>query len=406
MKLVAVFLALTMLFGCVSETPVSGTEISEPAFETSEPEVFEIPEELSEPEPAEIKYIPLESKTPEIAVLNYFTALYNSYIAMLPVDLSGIIDTDHEMMVNVQNWNTLLAMRRNIISENDYCYVETESFPFTIDYISKKDLDDPRMDYVKLSDYGEGAAVLHFVIKGKENTAYPPIFALNSQHSMVFTFEDDVYKIAYHYFPGSEGKFQNDLPVTLMEKEVMEELLADEFAKKEEIVVPENKFERNYDPESAVEYAFEFCEEPNPAFHFVGDWFGNCMNFASQCIWSGFRTEKDTPKNYGSMTKNWYCGKPGGTLIWASVSRFWEWREQEYCGMQTVDFYDIHQAKNGDLVHIGSYVCETEDKYTHALMLVDSEKMMLAQNSPGCFVYFSDLVNNYARFLRPVSLMA
>ena len=155
-----------------------------------------------------------------------------------------------------------------------------------------------------------------------------------------------------------------------------------------------------------MEYAFEFCEEPNPAFHFVGDWFGNCMNFASQCIWSGFRTEKDTPKNYGSMTKNWYCGKPGGTLIWASVSRFWEWREQEYCGMQTVDFYDINQAKNGDLVHIGSYVCETEDKYTHALMLVDSEKMMLAQNSPGCFVYFSDLVNNYARFLRPVSLMA
>ena len=44
MKIVAVFLALIMLFGCVSEAPVSGTEISEPAFETSEPEVFEIPE--------------------------------------------------------------------------------------------------------------------------------------------------------------------------------------------------------------------------------------------------------------------------------------------------------------------------------------------------------------------------
>ena len=47
---------------------------------------------------------------------------------------------------------------------------------------------------------------------------------------------------------------------------------------------------------------------------------------------------------------------------------------------------------------------DQEEKYTHALLVVDSEKLMLAQNSPACFVYYSDLVNNYARFIRPVSL--
>ena len=37
---------------------------------------------------------------------------------------------------------------------------------------------------------------------------------------------------------------------------------------------------------------------------------------------------------------------------------------------------------------------------------VDDEKMIMAQNSPACFVYYSDLANNYARFIRPISLDA
>lgn len=400
MKIAAVFLALMLLFGCVPANQSSGNDISEPEIE--EPSVPEqVPEET---EKTETEYNFPKCIIPQMAVFNYFSALYDSYIEMLPVDISEVIDADHEMMVNVQNWSTLLSMRRNIIEENDYCYVETERFPFVIEYIKEKELDDQRMDYVDISDFGEGAKVLHFVINGEAGKAYPPIFAANSQHSMVLTFEEGVYKIAYHYFPGSEGKFQNDLPVTLMEKEEMEKLLAEEFKRGGDIVLPEQKFGRTYNGEKAAEYALEYCEEQNPAFHFVGDWYGNCMNFASQCIWSGFKAEKDTARNYGSMTKNWYCGKPGGTLIWASVSRFWEWTERESCGMQTLAFYDVNKVENGDLVHIGSYVCEEENKYSHALIVTDSEKLLLAQNSPSCFVYYSDLVNNYARFLRPVSL--
>ena len=74
--------------------------------------------------------------------------------------------------------------------------------------------------------------------------------------------------------------------------------------------------------------------------------------------------------------------------------------------MQAVPFYNVNLAENGDIVNIGSYACETEEKYTHAMIVVDSEKLLIAQNSPACFVYYSDLANNFARFIRPVSLKA
>lgn len=400
MKIIALLLVVLMLFGCSASAETMSPEVSKPIPEISEP----VSETAEEPAPTEIEYSYIESKTPEAAVRNYFCALYDSYLAMLPIDLSEVVDLDFEMMRNVQNWNSLLAMRRSIISENGYCYVETSRFPYTIKYIKESELSDQRMDYILLSDFGEDAVLLHFVITGLDGKAYPPIFALNSEHSVVLTKENGIYKIAYHYFPGSEGKFQNDLPVTLTEREEMENLLAKEFSPKDEEDFPEPKFSRIYNGNAAVEYALLYCEEPNPEFYFIGDWYGNCMNFASQCIWYGFKTETESAANYDSMTYEWYNGKDGGTLIWASVSRFYEWISTENCKMQTAVFYDISKAENGDLVNIGSYVCETENKYTHALFVADREKMVLAQNSPACFVYYSDLVNNYARFIRPVSL--
>ncbi len=388
MKKVVILLVLFMFF-CCGASSTEKNAVKEPVYELTE-----------------IKYNAPESKTPEIAVLNYFSALYDSYLTMLPMDLSPIIDFDFEMMVNVQNWNDLLAMRRNIINEKNYCFVETTHLPYTINYISKKDLDDQRMDFVSMKKYGEGAVALHFVINGINGKAYPPIFALNSQHTIVLTFEEGIYKVAYHYFPGSEGKFENDLPVASMKREEMEKLLEKEFCSNEVFFEEEPEFQRIYNGEAAAEYALRFCEEQNPEFYFVGDWYGNCMNFSSQCIWSGFKTEEETVKGFEGMTNSWYCGKAGGTLEWSSVSRFWKWREKKNCPMQTVPFYNVNLVKTGDIVNIGSYACETEEKYTHAMIVVDPEKLLIAQNSPACFVYYSDLANNYSRFIRPISLKA
>lgn len=387
MKFIAIFLVMLSLFGSAP-----------PVYET-----FDIETEAAE----EVDFIELKRSSPKAVVTRYFSALYDSYTAMLPVDITSIVDTDFEMMQNVLNWNTLLQMRRSIISEKGYCYVETERFEYDIEFIKKRDLDDQRMDYVSLKKYGKNATVLHFVIKGEEGKAYPPIFAVNSQHTVIVTEDaEGQFKIAYHYFPGSEGKFENDLPVELMTREEMYALLAAEFENTEEPVFPAAEFERLYNPEPATEYALTYCEKQNPDFYFVGDWYGNCMNFTSQCIWSGFRTEEDTPRNTGSMLPNWYGTKGGGTLPWVSVSRFWNWANNEKCKLQVAPFYNVNYAKNGDIVNIGSYVCKTEEKYTHAMIVVDEEKMLIAQNSPACFVYYSDLVNNYSRFIRPISINA
>ncbi len=376
-------------------------------FFSFSPAVFaaEIPAE-NVSEITEVKFTAPKRSSPKAAVMRYFSALYDSYTAMLPVDISPILDFDYEMMENVLNWNTLLQMRRRLISENGYCYVETERFDYKIEYIKERDLDDQRMDYVNLEDYGENATVLHFVINGEEGKAYPPIFAVNSQHSVIVTEENGEYKIAYHYFPGSEGKFQNDLPVTVPAEEEMRLLLEKEFIELYPYRVPAGKRERIYDSEAAIAYALEYCENRNKKFHFVGDWYGNCMNFVSQCVWSGFRSEGETPANTGGMTRDWYCTKTSGTLPWASVSRFWNWIGEKDCEMQVFRFYDVASVREGDIVHIGSYACAQKNKYTHALIVVDDEKMLLAQNSPACFVYYSDLANNYARFIRPVSLDA
>lgn len=384
MKFIAVFLVFVSLF----------------AFS---PEVYA----FSESEEAEIEFIEPKRSSPKAAVMRYFDALYDSYIAMLPVDITPIVDTDFEMMQNVLNWNELLQMRRRIISENGYCYVETERFDYDIEYIKRRDLKDQRMDFVSLRQYGKNATVLHFVIDGEDGKAYPPIFAVNSQHTVIVTEEEEgVFKIAYHYFPGSEGKFENDLPVTVPSEEEYAALLEKEFEKIAPFSTGKPKHSLVYDEKAAAEYALTYCEKQNPAFHFVGDWYGNCMNFVSQSVWSGFCEEEESPRNRGSMTDKWYCTKGGGTLAWSSVSRFWNWIRTENCDMQTFYFKHVDQTKIGDIVNIGSYACETSEKYTHALLVVDDEKMMLAQNSPACFVYYSDLANNYSRFIRPVSLDA
>ena len=49
----------------------------------------------------EIQFTAPKRSSPKAAVMRYFSALYDSYIAMLPVDISPILDLDYEMMQNV-----------------------------------------------------------------------------------------------------------------------------------------------------------------------------------------------------------------------------------------------------------------------------------------------------------------
>lgn len=410
MRVVAVILIILSLCGCAAPKAVETgpAPISEPPeTQIFEPEPELEPEPEPEPEePAVLSFKVVPGLTPEETLEIYLNQLYRSYVEMKPLDLSPVANFEHgRMKQNLQSWNDLLALRRRVIFEHDFCFVDTERKPYSINYIKAKELSDQRMNYIDLRDYGEGALALHFIIKGEPGEAYPPLFALNSEHTVVLTFDGERYKVAYHYFPGSEGKFENDLDVKVITKVQMLAQLYAEFAKVSP-EVPEALYDRAYDGEAAAGYALSYCESPNPDFHFVGDWYGNCMNFASQCIWSGFAAPGDTPKNYGSMTNEWYCGKSGGTLIWSSVSRFWNWSQGSRCPMQTVTFNHVYGVQNGDLVNVSSHASEEQGKFTHALIVVDEEKLLFAQNSPACFVYYSDLANCDFRFLRPVSINA
>ena len=405
MRIVTAILIILSLCSCAVPAPVSAEQVPEPELEQQS----NIAETEPEPEPAEPEVLTFEvpaGLSPQETVSLYFEQLYSSYIQLKPADLSAIADFEHgRMMQNLQNWADLLALRRRVIFEHGFCYVDTAQKPYDINYFEEKELSDQRMDYIDLSEYGEGAVALHFVISGTPGEVYPPLFAVNSEHTVVLSFDGERYKVAYHYFPGSEGKFENDLDVVLITEEQMLATLYAEFADVSP-EVPEAVYRRIYDGNAAVGYALSYCESQNPDFHFVGDWYGNCMNFASQCIWSGFAKESDTPKNFGGMTNKWYCGKAGGTLIWASVSRFWNWTQGTGCPMQTVTFSHVSAVQKGDLVNVAPHVTEEQHKFSHALIVVDDEKLIFAQNSPSCFIYYSDLVNCDFRFLRPISLNA
>lgn len=401
MRIVAAILIILSLCSCAAPAAAPVEPVSEPEERSSAPE--------TEPEPAEPEVLTFEvpaGLSPQETVSLYFEQLYRSYTELKPVDLSPVADLEQgRMMGNLQSWNDLLALRRRVIFEHGFCYVDTAQKPYDINYFEEKELGDRRMDYIDLSEYGEGAVALHFIISATPGEAYPPLFAVNSEHTVVLSFDGERYRVAYHYFPGSEGKFENDLDVMPMTEEEMLAALYAEFAE----VSPEALealYGRVYDGGAAAGYALAYCESQNPDFHFVGDWYGNCMNFASQCIWSGFASEGETPGNFGGMTDEWYCGKTGGTLIWASVSRFWSWTQGAGCPMQTVTFSHVGAVRNGDLVNVSSHTAEEQNKFTHALIVVDDEKLIFAQNSPSCFVYYSDIVNCDFRFLRPISLDA
>ncbi len=74
--------------------------------------------------------------------------------------------------------------------------------------------------------------------------------------------------------------------------------------------------------------------------------------------------------------------------------------------MQVSTLGYIYNVRIGDIVNVASRACEEKGKFTHALLVVDDEKLIFAQNSPACFIYYSDIVNCDFRFLRPISINA
>jgi hypothetical protein len=248
-------------------------------------------------------------------------------------------------------------------------------------------------------------AVLHFRITGEKGRAYPPIMAMNAQHSIFLCQTDGVWRITRHYFPGSTRKFGRVSLSGVPSDDIMLRELREEFAPASAPAASQIPGGANaYSAELAVAYAIKYTETPNPAFYHIGDWMGNCANFVSQTLWGGFGGgSADDPAGYPNMTRQWYGGEGGGMPSWENVDYFWS-NITTSQSMKGDILPAVSALSAGDVIQTRS-ASGSDSGYSHMLLMVDDDTLTLAQNSPGCFVYYSDLVNIDARFVRPVYLI-
>lgn len=237
------------------------------------------------------------------------------------------------------------------------------------------------------------------------------MMAVNAEHSMRLKKQDGKWRITFHYFPGSRRKFTGSgtgiLPSAGEMLRELEEEFSDPGGDIGEAPAPEGALA--YDGGLAAEYAVRFTEAPNDAFYHIGDWMGNCANFTSQCIWYGFR---GADGQSDSMTSAWYAGTGGGSPAWENVRSFWSFAveggalsgrvPESAAGLKQGDLIQTSPVRLG-LPDSGDEDDEDDEErqFNHSLVVVDEETLLLGQNSPGCFVYYSDLVNVETRIFRP-----
>lgn len=413
LRLTALLLAL-LLPALAACAPVPQPVPEESALSSEPPPPPPAPEE----EPLPTIYVPPEGQTAQDTVRAYFEQMYLSYIHLTDIDLTAILDTRYFSVYNSIQWAELLTKRRRLLLENGLCYVETDAFPYQIRFLRDNELEDGRLEYWDSPLLEETAEeqMLHFVITGEEGRAYPPWMAVNSQHTMFLHRENGRWKIRFHYYPGSVRKYPHSTLLRVPSDEEMLDDLLVEFAPAdcgkpgEALAIPPGA--ALYDGERAADYARRYTESPNAAFYRIDDFMGNCANFTSQCVWSGFATGDHPPDiaRGENMTRDWYAGEGGGSPAWENVEYFWRQITAGIeMGCRLPD--GVGELRPGDVIQTsapGLEPVETaegdlpEERFNHSLVVVDADTLLLAQNSPGCFVYYADVVNVSTRILRPV----
>lgn len=353
-------------------------------------------------------YIPSENLTAEETVAAYFDLQYKMYVENRPIDLSAILNMEKQSVRNSVVWTEMLLQRRRLLLEYELCYVETEAFAYEINFFGEDELEDDRLAFWKDEERdSDEVRVLHFTITGEAGRAYPPIMAVNSQQTMRLRRVDGVWKITFHYFPGSIRKFYRNGTLKMQDEDEVLEALLMEFVDAPHLP-PEQIDEnlRRYDSEQAVAYAEKYTESRNPRFYGIMDWMGNCANFTSQCIWYGFSGEEDwsAVKGKNWMTPTWYASRGGGSPAWENVDHFWTFATESGEAAYT-ELPCVMSMETGDILQTRSlFVNEDDEGFNHNLILVDKDTMRMAQNTPDCFVYYSDIFNVETRFLRPIAM--
>ncbi len=340
----------------------------------------------------------------------YFSTLYQSYLDLEYTDISSLFNMELLSSKNTLAYYQNLILRRQVIDELKLFFVEKEEKPYSINIESMPD--DERMDVFSshnvIGGYDE---LVHFTIRGDNSHAYPPFMSLNSQHTMALKKIDGVLKVVFHYFVGSSRLRGSEELKVLSIDEMKEEVLS--VIKEPQIYsnleIPD--IAHSYKSEQAKEYAIKHLDNPNSIFYKVDDWMGNCANYTSQAVWYGF---VDKENGYNSvrdyMTRQWYAGAGGGLPSWENVEVFWQYVTIKKSSKQEgIHGYIIDSVKDvdiGDIVQIRSNKLRgTNEKFSHNLLVIDKEKLVLAQNSPNSLVCYADLEGVDFRFFRPVYLI-
>jgi hypothetical protein len=327
-------------------------------------------------------------------VAAYFAWQYKGYADLSFVDISPLLDMQRTDNQNLIVWLQMLTQRRKLLADMDLCFVETAESPYEIVYDEMPE--DDRLAFWSRRAPIDADAVLHFRIKGTPGAVYPPTFAANAQHTMFLQKSDEGWKIIRHYYPGSVRNFRQSGTLTLVGETEMRQALKTEFSPAAlKLSATPAAGAIAYDAKAAADYAMRYAETPNPAFYLIGDWQGNCANFVSQAVSSGFS---------GRMSRDWFAGGGGGSPAWENVDHFWAYAIGANAMKVTV-LPTVASMKPGDVLLTRTANAANPDDYRHSLILVDANKMIFAQNSPGNFVYLSDMVNIESRILSPVSLL-
>ncbi len=344
----------------------------------------------------------------EETIQAYFESQYSTYVTMNYLDLRFFLEMDRLNNINYTRWLRNILTRRKAIEKNKIAYVDKEVKPFNI--IFNQEVEDDRMSFFEERDIiSDNDEIIHFTITSEKDTGYPPFFAMNDQHTMALNKDSGRWKIVYHYFPGASRHRSRDI-IELISQEEMEELVKLEVAFDEQ-TSNEVTYDKGivYDNEKAVEYAYKYISNHNDRFYLIDALMGNCANFTSQVIWYGFaKNENLNIREY--MTDEWYAGYGGGSPAWENVEHFWRFATKEKTrsqqGMYGEIVNNINLLEKGGLIQIRSKVSSEDGDFNHNLILVDKERMLLAQNSPDCFIYYSDIVNVDFRFFNPKVLIA
>lgn len=340
-------------------------------------------------------------------IAQFFDRQYEAYTSLQSQEFDDLLDMSKLRNRNEEVWIKTLIQRRKLIAQQDLCYVCTEHSPYKITF--DQHARDERMQVWNQTNVTKrNDTTIHFTITGEKGTIYPPFFAVNAQHTMQLKQSNGTWVITDHFFPGSERKFGFETALQVPSEQTMLVHLKQEF----ELPTKQTSTSDTnlscaavlYQGTLAAEYAQSHVESANPDFYQISDWMGNCSNFTSQCIWYGFYGGLQPEQPQDLMTSAWFAGSGGGTPAWENVEHFWNYATQEKTtGIFGEVVQSIFELNPGGLLQIQtkSSASSTEG-YHHSLLLVDPTTLAFAQNSPNCFVYYSDLVCTNMRFFNPV----